>query len=36
VGTALFSKAGSFCSPFTYAGNYGSWLDGVGAHYCGP
>lgn len=24
----------SFCNPFQYQGNYGSWLAGVGAHYC--
>jgi len=33
IGTALFGTA-AFCSPTTYAGNYGSWLAGVGAHYC--
>ncbi|HEX4512559.1 MAG TPA: hypothetical protein VH054_03455 [Polyangiaceae bacterium] len=33
VGTALFGN-GSFCNPQTYQGNYGSWLAGVGAHYC--
>jgi hypothetical protein len=33
IGTALFGN-GSFCNPQTYQGNYGSWLAGVGAHYC--
>jgi len=33
IGTALFGQ-GSFCNPQTYQGNYGSWLAGVGAHYC--
>jgi hypothetical protein len=37
VGQALFNnKAAQFCSPQSYAGNYGNWLAGVGAHYCGP
>ena len=31
----LFGQ-GQFCSPQTYQGNYGNWLAGVGAHYCGP
>jgi hypothetical protein len=33
IGTALFGQ-GSFCNPQQYQGNYGSWLAGVGAHYC--
>ncbi len=33
IGTALLGTA-SFCNPTTYSGNYGSWLAGVGAHYC--
>jgi hypothetical protein len=27
---------GSFCSPASYFGNYGQWLQGVGNRYCGP
>lgn len=33
---ALFNGPGQFCSPQQYFGNYGSWLAGVGQHYCGP
>lgn len=33
IGNALFGPA-SFCNPQQYGGNYGSWLAGVGAHYC--
>ena len=33
IGSALFGTA-SFCSPTGYGGNYGSWLAGVGKHYC--
>jgi hypothetical protein len=32
---AFFSSA-SFCNPNNYGGNFGSWLQGVGGHYCGP
>ena len=37
IGQALFG-AGSFCNPGNgaYQGNFGAWLEGVGAHYCGP
>jgi len=33
IGTALFGQ-GKFCNPQQYGGNFGSWLAGVGAHYC--
>ncbi len=33
IATALFGTA-TFCNPGTYGGNYGSWLAGVGKHYC--
>ncbi|HEY1958525.1 MAG TPA: hypothetical protein VGH28_23065 [Polyangiaceae bacterium] len=33
IGNALVGQ-GSFCNPQQYNGNYGSWLAGVGAHYC--
>ncbi|MGA7123745.1 MAG: hypothetical protein WBY94_26810 [Polyangiaceae bacterium] len=28
--------AAAFCSPAAYQGNFGAWLKGVGAKYCGP
>jgi hypothetical protein len=31
--TALAGKA-AVCSPATYGGNYGAWLQGVGGQYC--
>jgi hypothetical protein len=31
-----FFGPGAFCNPQNYAGNFGSWLQGVGGHYCGP
>jgi hypothetical protein len=34
VTTALGGKA-SVCNPATYKGNFGAWLQGVGAQYCG-
>jgi hypothetical protein len=36
VQNALFG-AGAFCNPASYPqGNFGAWLQGVGARYCGP
>jgi hypothetical protein len=35
IAPALFSS-GAFCNPASYGGNYGSWLQGVGGHYCAP
>lgn len=35
IASGLFGQ-GSFCSPAQYFGNFGAWLQGVGAHYCGP
>jgi hypothetical protein len=33
--TAL-AGAGAVCNPATYQGNFGAWLQAVGARYCGP
>ncbi len=35
VVTALAGPA-AVCNPVTYQGNFGAWLQGVGAKYCGP
>jgi len=34
--TQALGGSASFCSPSTYQGNFGPWLQGVGAQYCGP
>jgi hypothetical protein len=31
---AAFAGKGAVCSPTTYKGNYGAWLQGVGGQYC--
>ncbi len=33
---ALDAGAGGLCNPATYAGNFGAWLQAVGAAYCAP
>jgi hypothetical protein len=33
--TQALDGAGSLCNPNTYQGNYGAWLQAVGAAYCG-
>ncbi len=33
--TTALSGSASVCNPSTYGGNFGSWLQGVGAQYCG-
>ena len=35
VATALAGTA-AICNPVTYQGNFGAWLQAVGAKYCGP
>ena len=35
VATALAGPA-AVCNPATYQGNFGAWIAGVGAKYCGP
>ncbi len=33
---AVLDGAGALCNPATYQGNFGAWLQAVGAAYCGP
>jgi hypothetical protein len=35
-GLALLQGAAAVCNPTTYGFNYGAWLAGVGARFCGP
>jgi hypothetical protein len=34
--TQALAGAGAVCNPTTYQGNFGGWVQGVGAKYCGP
>jgi hypothetical protein len=34
--TQALGGSAAFCDPATYQGNFGAWLQGVGAQYCGP
>ncbi|HXN33009.1 MAG TPA: hypothetical protein VN894_14160, partial [Polyangiaceae bacterium] len=34
--TQALNGTGAVCNPATYQGNFGAWLQAVGAQYCGP
>jgi hypothetical protein len=34
--TQALGGPAALCNPTTYQGNFGAWLQAVGAHYCGP
>ncbi|MGA7124062.1 MAG: hypothetical protein WBY94_28425 [Polyangiaceae bacterium] len=34
--TQALAGTGAVCNPATYQGNFGGWLQAVGAKYCGP